>query len=509
MTTSTALSLSDRLRLRTAIFLAGACVMVLQVLGTRIIGPHYGVGLYVWTALISITLVALALGYWLGGKLADRRPSLLWFAGVLLLAAAAVGLIPLLRGFVIEAGWRFGLRGGALLSAGVLFFPPLFLLGMISPYAIRLEASGAEVAGRSAGRLYAISTAGSVFGAMLAGFYLVPNFRVPVLLAATAGALAFAAVLSAAPGLRRRIVVPAVVLAAAAVALAWPKPMPPGLLTARSYENSDLRIVDHEGNRFLMIDQAAQSSLAKNGRPLGIHAYFLASRVLLARPEAKNAAIIGLGGGSLVPLLSQERMELEAVELSPDVIELARGYFGMALTSEKVHEADGRVFLRERPGKFDVVILDAFSGDRLAATLVSREGLGTAKASLTPGGLLALNTWGIDVERGRPNRVGASIRATLEKVFAHVLAVPASGNLLFFASDEPIVPQRESVTFETFDGPRDFTWLPVPPVEWPKGIVLTDDWNPADTLDVAGLESSRVRRRNDMPADVLTALAWE
>jgi MFS family permease len=205
---STALSLTARLRLRTAIFIAGACVMVLQVLGTRIIGPHYGVGLYVWTALISITLVALALGYWLGGKLADRRPSLLWFAGVLLLAAAAVGLIPLLRGFVIEAGWRFGLRGGALLSAGVLFFPPLFLLGMISPYAIRLEAAGAEVAGRSAGRLYAISTTGSVFGAMLAGFYLVPNFRVPVLLAATAGALALAAVLAAGPGWRERIVLP-------------------------------------------------------------------------------------------------------------------------------------------------------------------------------------------------------------------------------------------------------------------------------------------------------------
>ena len=87
MTAPTALSLSARLRLRTAIFLAGACVMVLQVLGTRIIGPHYGVGLYVWTALIAVTLVALALGYWLGGKLADRRPSLLWFAFVLLAAA--------------------------------------------------------------------------------------------------------------------------------------------------------------------------------------------------------------------------------------------------------------------------------------------------------------------------------------------------------------------------------------------------------------------------------------
>ncbi|MFM7376129.1 MAG: fused MFS/spermidine synthase, partial [Chthoniobacterales bacterium] len=401
MTASAALPLSARLRLRAAIFIAGACVMILQVLGTRIIGPHYGVGLYVWTSLIAVTLVALALGYWLGGKLADKHPSLLWFAGVLLLAAATVGLIPLLRGFIIEYGWTFGLRGGALLSAGVLFFPPLFLLGMVSPYAIRLEASGVEAAGRSAGRLYAISTAGSVIGAVLAGFYLVPNFRVPVLLAVTAGTLCLAAVLAAAPGWRKRIVVPALVLSACAFFLAQPRPKPEGLLVARSFENSDLRVVDYKDQRFLLVDQAAQSALGANKRPLDRYAYFLASRVLLARPEAKNALIVGLGGGSLVPLLGEQGIELEAVELSPEVIDLARGYFGMNLPAEKVHEEDGRVFLARHEGSYDVVILDAFSGDRLAMTLVSREGLQTAKAALHPGGLLVLNTWGIDTEKGK------------------------------------------------------------------------------------------------------------
>ena len=509
MTASTALSFSARLRLRAAIFIAGACVMILQVLGTRIIGPHYGVGLYVWTSLIAVTLVALALGYWLGGKLADKHPSLLWFGGVLLVAAATVGLIPLLRGIIIEYGWSLGLRGGALLSAGVLFFPPLFLLGMVSPYAIRLEASGVEAAGRSAGRLYAISTAGSVIGAVLAGFYLVPNFRVPVLLAVTAGALCLAAVLAAAPGWRKRIVGPALVLSACALFLAQSAPKPDGLIVARSFENSDLRVVDYKDQRFLLVDQAAQSALGANKRPLDRYAYFLASRVLLARPEAKNALIVGLGGGSLVPLFGEQGIELEAVELSPEVIELARGYFGMNLPAEKVHEEDGRVFLARHEGSYDVVILDAFSGDRLAMTLVSREGLETAKAALHPGGLLVLNTWGIDTEKGKPNRVGAAIRDTLQDVFPHVLAVPAAGNLLFFASDEPIAPQRDKVVLEAFDGPQEFTWLPVPPTEWPEGIVLTDDWNPADTLDAAGLEQARIRRRGDMPAQVRTALAWE
>ncbi|MBJ7259916.1 MAG: fused MFS/spermidine synthase [Chthoniobacterales bacterium] len=509
MTAPTTLPLSARLRLRAAIFIAGACVMVLQVLGTRIIGPHYGVGLYVWTALIAVTLVALALGYWLGGKLADGHPSFLWFAAVLLLAAATVGLIPLLRGFVIEYGWSLGLRGGALLSAAVLFFPPLFLLGMISPYAIRLEAPGVEAAGRSAGRLYAISTAGSVFGAVLAGFYLVPHFRVPTLLALTAGLLALAAVLAASPGWPKRIILPAVVLAASGVFLAQPRPFPDGLVVARSFENSDLRVVDYKNQRFLMVDQAPQSALGANKRPLDLYAYFLASRVLLARPESKQALIVGLGGGSLVSLLGEQGIGLEAVELSPEVIDLARGYFGMNLPADKVHAEDGRVFLARHPGRYDVVILDAFSGDRLAMTLVSREGLQTAQAALRPGGLLVLNTWGIDTENGKPNRVGAAIRDTLRAVFPHVLAVPAAGNLLFFASDQPIAPQRDKIVLEAFDGPQEFAWYEVPPTEWPEGIVLTDDWNPADTLDAAGLERARIRRRADMPAEVRTALAWE
>lgn len=509
MTAATNLSFSARLRLRASVFLAGACVMVLQVLGTRIIGPHYGVGLYVWTALIAVTLVALAIGYWLGGKLADRHPSLLWFAGVLLVAAAAVGLIPLLRVGVLEAGWQFGLRGGALLSASVLFFPSLFFLGMISPFAVRLEAVGAELAGSSAGRLYAISTTGSVVGALLAGFYLVPYFRVPFVLAMVACTLALAAALAASPGWRKRVVVPAVLLSALSMAAAWPRPMPPSLRAVRSFENSDLRIVEHKGNRFFMVDQAAQSSLAANGRPLDQYAYFLASRVLLARPEAKNAAIVGLGGGSLLTLLGEQGIELEAVELSPEIIAAASDYFGLTLPPSQVHAADGRVFLRENPGRFDVVILDAFSGDRLAYTLVSREGLETAKSSLTPGGLLALNTWGIDDVKKGPSVLAAAIRATLEEVFPHVLAVPAAGNLLFFASDQPIEPRRELVTMETFDGLREFRWLPVPPAEWPAGVVLTDDWNPVDTLDLTDVERLRVTRRRDVPPEVLAALAWE
>lgn len=505
-----ALSTAGRLRLRTALFVSGAAVMVLEILGTRMIGPHFGVGLFVWTSLITVTLVALALGYWLGGSLADRWPSLNCFAGLLFAAACAVTIIPLLREPVLADAWRFGLRGGSLVAAITLFFPALLLLGMVSPFAVRLEACGAERAGRSAGRLYAISTAGSVLGALLTGFVLVPFLRVPMVLMLVAIALALCACLIAGIDWRRRAGLTAAVIVLASIGAAWPHPRPPGLVAARtSAAGTDLRVVDEGGNRYLFVDGIIQTSMDRQGRSRDRYVYLLTARLLMARPQAKTVAVVGVGGGGIVPLLEQQGLVVEGVELLPEVIALARTHFGLSLPPARVHIMDGRVFLKQRPGQFDVVVLDAFSGDRLAYPLVSREGLETARQALSNGGILALNTWGQNIASGKPNAVGAAVRLTLQQVFHHVLEVPAQGNLLFFASDEPILPRQKSVELATFDGPLLFTWAPVPPISWPEASILTDDWNPVDVLDLADLETGRAARQAAFPESVRTALAWE
>lgn len=499
----------DVLRLRAALFVAGAAVMILQIVGTRIIGPHFGAGLSVWTALITVTLVALAMGYFLGGILADRYPLPRWFAGVLLAAAAAIALVPVLRAPVTDLGWSIGIRGGSLLAATILFLPALVLLGMASPYCIRLEARGVSDAGRSAGRLYAISTAGSVAGAVLAGYVLVPMLRIPVLLAGLSAVLAVAAVVAAVPGLDVRVLAAAAAIAVIAFLVVSRSPRPEGLLATRSFEGTDLRVVEHDGRRHLMMDQVDQSSIDAAGRPCDKYAYFLASRILLARPEARRVAVIGVGGGGLLNLLAEKGLHVDGVDLSAEVIDLARSHMGLAIPATQLHAADGRVWLREHVGQFDVVVLDAFAGDRIAASLVSREGLAVAKAALAEGGLLALNTWGIDPVAGRPSRTGAAIRATLQALFPHVLAVPAAGNLLFFAADEPVVAHRDAVEIAAFDGPRTFTWLDVPATSWPAADVLTDDRNPVDVMDVSDREAARVSRWQSMPAVVRAALQWE
>lgn len=139
--------------------------MILQILGTRMIGPQFGVGLFVWTSLITVAMMALALGYWLGGKWADRQPSFRSLALILLLAALWLAVTPLMRGAVLESSWNLGIRLGSLAAASALLFLPLCLLGMVTPFAVRLETDQIHRAGSPAGRILLESTRQARFDA--------------------------------------------------------------------------------------------------------------------------------------------------------------------------------------------------------------------------------------------------------------------------------------------------------------------------------------------------------
>ena len=155
------------------VFLTGASVMVIELLGTRMIAPFYGASLYVWSSLISVTMIALALGYFVGGRWADRAKR----TGLSLIVAFAAVLtlvIPWATRSVLLATDPMGLRAGAFVSALVLFLPSLTFLGMVGPFAIKLATSRLDGVGTSSGSIYAVSTLGSVVGTLVLGFFLFP-----------------------------------------------------------------------------------------------------------------------------------------------------------------------------------------------------------------------------------------------------------------------------------------------------------------------------------------------
>lgn len=160
------------------IFTTGAVILIVEILGTRTLAPFYGSTIFVWSSLITATLAFLGLGYWYGGKLADRRPERGLLYWIIFIAGTSILLIPKYDGWVLIQTDRLGLRYGPLVAAFVIFGPSLFLLGTVSPFAVRIHAPTLKRLGATAGTLYAISTLGSLVGGLLAGFYLVPNFQV-------------------------------------------------------------------------------------------------------------------------------------------------------------------------------------------------------------------------------------------------------------------------------------------------------------------------------------------
>src|SRR5262249_30902056 len=155
--------------------LSGAAVLVLEILGTRVLGPYYGVSLFLWSALISVTLAALACGYALGGRLASRTPNAGTLSTILLAAGLWVLAVPWIRTPLVHAAGGAGLQGAVLIAALLLFFVPLMLLGMVSPYAIRLASRSVDEVGRVSGDLFAVSTLASVLAAVATGFWLIPT----------------------------------------------------------------------------------------------------------------------------------------------------------------------------------------------------------------------------------------------------------------------------------------------------------------------------------------------
>ncbi len=167
------------------IFITGAAVLVIEILGTRILAPFYGSTIFVWSSLISVTLAFLALGYLWGGKLADRKPDTGLLYWIVFAAGISIVLIPKYSNWVLIQTDRFGLKFGPLIAAFIIFFAPLFLLGAVSPFAVKIRTRLLDHLGITAGSLYATATLGSLAGALFAGFLLIPNFSVSWIINAT------------------------------------------------------------------------------------------------------------------------------------------------------------------------------------------------------------------------------------------------------------------------------------------------------------------------------------
>ncbi|MBS4029604.1 MAG: fused MFS/spermidine synthase [Ignavibacteriales bacterium] len=430
--------------------ISGASVLALEILGTRILGPFYGVSIFLWSALISVALAALSTGYALGGRFADKGATLKKLSLLLVYAGIWIIFIPLLKYPILTISEPFGLRIAVLIASVILFFPPLTLLGMVSPYAIALHATSLDSVGKTAGNLYALSTFASVISALATGYLLIPYVGVLQLTLLIGGILLITGISGII--IEKKFSLPMMMFLVLSITLfiflknyMESSSNTNGSIAQKDSPYGELRVLDTENGRHLLIDggihtifdTTTTSSRLHYAAVLEIPKYFFIS--------PGKMLLIGLGGGAVAKNYAQEGWKVDAVEIDPDVATIAQRYFHLAPNEATIHIEDGRRFLLTSKEEYDVILLDAFGSSSIPFHLITKEVFELITRHLTKQGIFAVNIETV----GWDDILARSVSATMKQAFHNVVSLPMAeppnqlGNIILLGMNRSVELRRE------------------------------------------------------------------
>jgi spermidine synthase len=424
--------------LKLLVFVSGAVLLGLEIVGSRVLAPYFGNSVFVWGSLISLFLIALSLGYYVGGGLSDRRPSQRLLNGIVIAVAAWMFLIAVIAAPVCDALLTsgFGEKSGPFLAATILFLLPSIGMGMVSPFAIRLATHTVASVGKTAGTLYALSTLGSIVGTVLTTFVLIPSFGAVAILKGLAFALLLAALATfpfrtAGAALRNS----AAMLGIAAACLLFlngsKASLPQGVELVRELNTPyhHITVLDNkiENQRQLQFDRYTESQVSLDPPYLPPQPYYTRyfNLAFLAKPQIHRTLFIGAGGG-VGPRafhMHDPAMELDVVDIAQKVLDVAREDFHLEPAPQiRLIADDGRTFVRNAPdGSYDSIVLDAFTiGGRIPFHLVTREFFELCRQKLSPGGGFVMNI--NSAVQGPNSAIFQSMYQTLDEAFPSVYA---------------------------------------------------------------------------------------
>jgi spermidine synthase len=511
-------------------FITGAIVMSFEMLGSRYLGPFFGSGIFTWASLISTVLAALCVGYFFGGAIADRHPSVVVLAGIVAVGSVYLVVLPTFAQPVLQFFvWSIDdIKLGSLLSALAIMFFPVALLGTYSPFAIRLLLPSRANSGVVSGTVYGISTAGSILGTLGTTFYLIPliGSRAITVTLGIAGLLASALLLAGSRAGRRARLGGLVALAATSLLS-----MPASPLSAEELFDPQIRadLLKRKDGLIAHVETAYNDVFVGKVQPLlkmsfqwqGWHFYesgvnlvdiddlpmLYARTVSLAAiypQDIKRVLVLGLGGGAVPLYLARFLPEatVDSVEVDPGVIAAAKKYFGLRET-ERFHliEADGRLYLNRHRETYDIIVLDAFSGSYIPFHMMTKEFYQLVRDHLAPHGVVAINIL------PSVKLYDSNVR-TLKLVF---------DNLDFFDSGNPTVDETNVIVFGRSDAASEeqqrqqaataqqrykfhfdlSQLIATRRISTPKaanGEVFTDDFAPVNVYDALG---RRYRRQHE------------
>ncbi len=426
--------------LYTIVLISGAVLMGVEIAGAKVLAPSFGTSTFVWGSIIGMFMAALASGYYLGGIVADRKPSFAVLSGVVTAAGLWTAVvIPRFGPAICEGIGKVDLGPvvGPLLATFAVFYVPSFLMGMVSPYAVKLNASSLAGLGGVTGKLYALSTFGSIVGTLLTTFVLIPSFCLSNvltfigLLLMAAAIVSFLLFRSATGGKlipQERTAVAAMILLALVCGEGWAVfPVEPFVASGERllhYEDSTYHEIlitetvvvpsrdrsswtllppkmwnaENAGvRRMLKFNENLESGIFPyNKEYLNAVSYTDLLHVPLLWVDKPERILVVGGGGGIIPVQYHEwyGSKVDIAEIDPAVERVARRYFQIPETPDiRFFIGDGRQTVRNVPDKtYDVIFLDAYSsGGQIPFHLLTWEFLNTVKSKLKDRGILITN----------------------------------------------------------------------------------------------------------------------
>ncbi|MBI4331038.1 MAG: fused MFS/spermidine synthase [Chloroflexi bacterium] len=498
-------------------FAGSSCVMVIELIAGRMLAPYIGVSLYTWTSIIGVVLAGVALGNYAGGRLADRyRSSSILVVTFFVGALATVAILPAIKTFA-PAIWteKAPVMLSFALKTFLIFFPPAFILSMVSPQVIRLTLVDLGRTGGIVGAIYAVSTAGSILGTFMTGFYLVPQFGTRMVVWLVAGVLVLTGLLAwslwPVPDGRKRslkhaatALVLAAVLALSAGIWRAPDRWQENYTRESSYFTIQIRTFGDEDGVYkaLVLDHLIHSFVLPDSPTKLKYPYLKVfeeiTRYIVRDGRPLRSLHLGGGGYSFPRYLEAVYPGTvnEVVEIDPAVTEVAHQELGLpADTTIKTYDQDARIFLigRRATERYNIVVGDVFNDRSTPYHLTTVEFGRLVKANMEKDGVYLVNI----IDDYRQGKYMASFIHTLRQVFDNVylFRIPEERTMVILATDRRL-DLEDYMKSVLSQGKEEPSGAPVNPLELENylaakdPILLTDDYVPTDIL-VASLTVRR------------------
>jgi spermidine synthase len=440
-----------------AVFVGGVSTIGVEIAASRLIAPYFGNSTFIWATIIGLTLTYLSVGYYFGGRLADRYPSERLLYLIFAAAAFGVAIIPIVSRPILNASLdafadlNVGAFYGALVGVIFLFLIPITLLGCVSPMVIRLRLQGVDQAGGTAGSLYALSTMGSIIGSFLPVLLLIPYFGTRETFYIFAAALAIVSLIGL---LRLRALGSAALSVILIVAILFLSVFGSRgglrraefgeLLYEGESEYNYIQVVRNGDEVGLILNEGHATHSIYNPNELlteGPWDYFMMGPYFNKdqRPEdVRSLCLIGLAGGTTARQFTQvygEDVRIDGVEIDPQIVEVGREYFAMNQPNLNVIVEDGRYFLKTTDQRYDVIGVDAYRQPYIPFQLTTREFFQESYDHLTDRGVMVLNAG----RYGTDYRLVHAIATTMKAVFPNVYLVDVKefSNTMVIATKGP------------------------------------------------------------------------